>query len=406
MTICEKMDLDFVRTGIRQKAYAVQGDSYARTLEIAMHENGVAWNMPVGASAFLRYRKPDGTGGMYDTLPDGTQAWSAQGNRVHFILAPQVLSVPGIVRAQMEVISGKSSVATFSFLIEVEEDPSNGVILSEDYTRWNAWAMQALENLFLVSDSQPDAVPALWFDTTPGTGTQMTVLDRQGYSTLVYPITKPECVEGLPDALAGKAPAGYGIGKLENYDVNTDNDIDSVLTSQIIGMDGQTFKRIVLSLKETTNFTGGGGHYYADIYKLSTNFAMITIKSYIQGGRTMQRTWFEGALTPWEWNNPPMTPGVEYRTTKRHNGKPVYTKLVEFGALPNNAEKSVSAMPANASLIQAAGYAAGASYNVPIPGYYAIKSFGSTRSSGALWISTSADMSSYNAWITIEYTKD
>ena len=204
----------------------------------------------------------------------------------------------------------------------------------------------------------------------------------------------------------GAAPAGYGIGKLENYEVNTDNDIDSVLTSQIIGMDGQTFKRIVLSLKANTNFTGGGGHYYADIYKLSANYAMITIKSYIQLGRTMQRTWFEGALTPWEWLNPPMTPGVEYRTTKRHNGKPVYTKLVEFGALPNNTEKSVSAMPANASLIQAAGYAAGASYNVLIPGYYSIKSFGSTRSSGALWISTSADMSSYNAWITIEYTKD
>lgn len=31
---------------------------------------------------------------------------------------------------------------------------------------------------------------------------------------------------------------------------------------------------------------------------------------------------------PWEWVNPPMEPGNEYRTTERWNGKPVYRKLV------------------------------------------------------------------------------
>ena len=36
-----------------------------------------------------------------------------------------------------------------------------------------------------------------------------------------------------------------------------------------------------------------------------------------------------------EWLNPPMQLGVEYRTTERWKGKPVYVKLVDFGALPN-----------------------------------------------------------------------
>lgn len=31
-----------------------------------------------------------------------------------------------------------------------------------------------------------------------------------------------------------------------------------------------------------------------------------------------------------EWDNPPMLPGVEYRTTKRHNGAAVYTKLLSY----------------------------------------------------------------------------
>lgn len=106
-----------------------------------------------------------------------------------------------------------------------------------------------------------------------------------------------------------------------------------------------------------------------------------------------------------EWLNPPMIPGVEYRTTERYLGEVVYTKLVQFGALPNNTEKSVTAMPAGASLIYAIGIGYGSSYNVSIPGYYAIQTFGSTRSAGSLWIATTTDMSSYNGWITIKYHK-
>lgn len=358
---------------------------------------------------------------------------------------------------------------------------------------------------------------------------------------------------GVTPEQIGAAPAGYGLGNLVNYTVTNDTEIDSTLIAAINSLGGHSFKRIVLSFTTTTNFTNGGGHYYTDIYKLSTNYAIITIKSYIAGGRTMQRIWYDGALKPWEWVNPPlavgeeyrttdridgkavykkknnsgeilyrldgesewkkqntlfgaapngygfggdpivlsdgflrseadltstleaifstmksretklvrfagypdnsdynwfgfvskssenygsmlvyssynsgvlltkakvggtwqpiewvnppMVPNEEYRTTKRHNNKVIYTKLVDFGALPNNAEKAVVVMPTNSSLVSAIGYGAGTSYNVLIPGYYGIKSIGSTRSNGALWLSTTIDMSTYNGWITIEYTK-
>ena len=48
-----------------------------------------------------------------------------------------------------------------------------------------------------------------------------------------------------------------------------------------------------------------------------------------------------GGWQPWEWINPPTLLGVEYRTVERYNGKPVYVKAINFGALPNNANKSV-----------------------------------------------------------------
>lgn len=47
-----------------------------------------------------------------------------------------------------------------------------------------------------------------------------------------------------------------------------------------------------------------------------------------------------------EWLNPPMFLGVEYRTTERHQGMPVYKKLVYFGVLSQD-EKLVSVSVAN-----------------------------------------------------------
>lgn len=42
-----------------------------------------------------------------------------------------------------------------------------------------------------------------------------------------------------------------------------------------------------------------------------------------------------------EWINPPMVPGVEYRTTERYNGNVVYTQTIDCGYLPKNTYKSV-----------------------------------------------------------------
>lgn len=49
-----------------------------------------------------------------------------------------------------------------------------------------------------------------------------------------------------------------------------------------------------------------------------------------------------GNWQPWEWVNPPLKLGEEYRTTERYLGKPVYVKLVDFGTLPNTDTKSVT----------------------------------------------------------------
>lgn len=42
------------------------------------------------------------------------------------------------------------------------------------------------------------------------------------------------------------------------------------------------------------------------------------------------------------WDHPPMELGVEYRTTERYLGKPVYVKLINCGNLPNGTTKEIA----------------------------------------------------------------
>lgn len=43
-----------------------------------------------------------------------------------------------------------------------------------------------------------------------------------------------------------------------------------------------------------------------------------------------------GVWQPWEYVNPPMESGVEYRTTERFWGRPVYYKIVDCGQIADN----------------------------------------------------------------------
>ena len=58
-------------------------------------------------------------------------------------------------------------------------------------------------------------------------------------------------------------------------------------------------------------------------------------------GYAAQRMLLDGTWGEWEYLNPPMELGVEYRTTERYLGKPVYTKLVDCGVAPNNSTSEV-----------------------------------------------------------------
>lgn len=123
MIVTHKIKMDLSEGGETPRINIVQNDKYTRNIEISLFSNGTKWPVPEGITGVVHYLKPDGTGGSYDALPDGTTACIATDNILSIALAPQVCTSEGIVRLAVSMILGQAELHTFSILIYVRSNP-------------------------------------------------------------------------------------------------------------------------------------------------------------------------------------------------------------------------------------------------------------------------------------------
>lgn len=133
--IIHTIKIDLARKGAPVVVDATQGDSLSRKIIVNLYNNGVAWTIPDDVkSAVFAYAKPDGTGGKYDKLPDNSAACEIGTNSVSAILAPQVLTCTGLVRAAIKLAGAdNAALYTFPFQISVVRSPEDG-IESDNYS--------------------------------------------------------------------------------------------------------------------------------------------------------------------------------------------------------------------------------------------------------------------------------
>ena len=137
MVVTHKMKMDLVDKPGRSILDVTQGDS-VRVLELEFLERGLAWEIPVGSNVIIRYDKSDGTGGCYDTLPDGTLAWQAVGNRLRIALAPALCNTKGFVSMQVALIRDMEQISTFTIGLDVEAEVAGGGE-AEEYINLSKW---------------------------------------------------------------------------------------------------------------------------------------------------------------------------------------------------------------------------------------------------------------------------
>lgn len=77
-----------------------------------------------------------------------------------------------------------------------------------------------------------------------------------------------------------------------------------------------------------SEISNGGGGYMSGVV-VRNDYGWIS-QNWNYFGYRVRREMELGVWQPYEWHNPPMFLGVEYRTVERWNNKAVYTKLVAF----------------------------------------------------------------------------
>lgn len=182
------------------------------------------------------------------------------------------------------------------------------------------------------------------------------------------------------------APSGYGLGE------------DLVLTTADLNTYLKNGYYNVWSQTPNTPFSHGAVLVFSYSpnevvqYVMNTNSGILMIRRTLDGGAT----WTE------EWAIPPMVTGVEYLTTEKYNGKSVYTKLVDFGALPNASAQKIAHNSNVDRVIRCVG---SLNDGQSIPYYHSandwISCWGTLK---YVYVSTSSDYSSRTANVQIWYT--
>ena len=124
--------------GIPPRLHMVQGDSNSRTIVASLWDDSQPYNMPTSTVVMMRFRKPDGTGGLYDVTEGGAKI-SVSGNVVTIPVAAQLLTVAGVVFAQVDIYGAATGAAAeklATFRLAIEVAPSvyqDANIISSDY---------------------------------------------------------------------------------------------------------------------------------------------------------------------------------------------------------------------------------------------------------------------------------
>lgn len=157
MQVTKNITLDLLETGSPVIIKAKQNDRNTRYIAAHLYVGRLDYPVPSGTEIAFRYKKPDGTAGFYDALPNNSPAITVSGNTVTVELVEQVLTVSGCVHCEINMYNATSEkLTTFTFEISVEESVlTDAEIISSDY--YNVLTAEIAKALQAVTDATEQA---------------------------------------------------------------------------------------------------------------------------------------------------------------------------------------------------------------------------------------------------------
>lgn len=290
-------------------------------------------------------------------------------------------------------------------LVKLElSDPADITALNENWDKLDSELKQraTLDSTGKVREEQlPDItnipitsdIPSgadIWLDPDEETVEENHVLDRNN----PHKVTREQI---------GAAPSGFGLGTTE---LDYGDDIDNLFENGWYMYDGES----ILG-DDNPNL----GYGFLTVQGCDGNGTFMVVRqtffpTYIGVGHLVREYGFdmnndEWCWGEWEWVNPQIATGEEYRTTEKWLGKPVYTKAVYLGYLTGNG-KIVDVGVNYANVLDLKVIAYGGSFSTVLPMYgsatiYAYAFMEGTKVS----VSLPKDCSSNYAYAVIKYTK-
>jgi hypothetical protein len=188
------------------------------------------------------------------------------------------------------------------------------------------------------------------------------------------------------------APAGYGLGSAQSKTT----DIDSIVATGWYYISGSmTLGGINANywFMEVSAYGNGSSHCLQKLYPCNSSYLSTVVI----------RRKHSGAWQTDEVVNPPMSAGVEYRTTERYQGKAVYTKLVNLSTLPNATSKTVSHGASATAILRVTGVTSTGT-TIPYRSGDSIGTIAANKTQIVVYYNYNA--SSATAYAQIWYTKD
>ena len=215
---------------------------------------------------------------------------------------------------------------------------------------------------------------------------------------------------GVTIAQIGAAPAGYGLGESGAKAIPYGTDLDSLVitgwycthsTSQMYGL---------VNIPEA--FTYGGGLPLIRVEALFNDWVVQTIYRIEEFAphavAVARRQCMSGVWYPWEYENPPMQVGPEYRTTERYMGKAVYTMCINLGTMPNATTVNYPiSIPRKCDIRYSGMMQKSDGTGIAFP-----YKLGNTEqvdvcvANTAIYITSNVDHSAWNGYLTLWYIKD
>lgn len=142
----------------------------------------------------------------------------------------------------------------------------------------------------------------------------------------------------------GAAPGGFGWGDSAQYTFETNEEFKAWFMQNAAPKCVRNAFAASVHIKDVSNYR------MLIIASGSSLTSEIVIVGYLYNGHELRvNIDGNGNWQPWEWVNPPMQLGIEYRTTERYLDKPVYTQLMNWGHAPTQGTMKAVAMPENST---------------------------------------------------------